>query len=82
MDFRAYREVMDTELRKRTERGENRKVSAEEFTTALVGMTIYPFIARQSTLYSGQMDDEKFRQHVAGVRAMIPEMIMGWLHAR
>ena len=79
MDFRNYRAVMQRELDAMAERNEARPITPDEFIVALVGMTIYPFLSRNTTMYSAGMDEAAYRAHTDRVRVMIPEMIMGWL---
>ena len=79
MDFKNYRAIMQIELDALADTDTARSVTADEFIAALVGMTIYPFLCRKTTMYSADMDDAAYRAHTDRVRVMIPGMIMGWL---
>lgn len=80
IDFRASSIVLAEELERLTAAGEIRTISVQGFTSALVGMTIYPFITKGTVLYAGEYDEAQFLAFVEEQRRIIPAMIFGYLY--
>jgi AcrR family transcriptional regulator len=79
VDFKHAAMVLTGKLVELSEAGKARSISAAGFTSALVGMTIYPFITKGSVLYAGAYDEAQFLAFVEEQRRVIPEMILGYL---
>lgn len=79
VDFRHSATILATRLAELSASGKARDLTAVAFTTALVGMTIYPFITKGSVLYAGAYDEAQFLGFVEEQRRVIPEMILGYL---
>ncbi len=79
VDFKDSAIVLTSKLAELEKAGKIRHMSAASFTSALVGMTIYPFITKGSVLYAGAYDEAQFLAFVEEQRRVIPEMILSYL---
>ncbi|OAV43683.1 TetR/AcrR family transcriptional regulator [Lewinella sp. 4G2] len=79
VDFKDSAIVLTAKLAALEKSGKIRSMSVPSFTSALVGMTIYPFITKGSVLYAGEYDEAQFLQFVEEQRRVIPAMILGYL---
>lgn len=79
VDFRASARVLAPQLKELADTGEIRPISVPNFLTALVGMTIYPFITRASMIYGNELEESEYTAVINEQRKMIPEMIIGYL---
>ncbi|MEM6769122.1 MAG: TetR/AcrR family transcriptional regulator [Bacteroidota bacterium] len=79
VDFRESTRVLEPQLQALAAAGEIRPISTPNFISALVGMTIYPFITKTSMYYAHNLDDEGYEKVLEEQRRMIPEMIIGYL---
>jgi len=79
IDFRQSNLILEPQLKELAAAGEIRPISTPNFVSALVGMTIYPFITRASMHYAHDLDAEGYQQVLEEQKRMIPEMIIGYL---
>ena len=82
IDFQLAERVVSQQLKELMEAGEIRPISTNNFLSALVGMTIYPFIAKNGILHNSALTEADFGQILAEQKRMIPEMIIGYLWGR
>ena len=79
VDFRHSAAVLKDELAAHAASGRGRPLTPPAFISALVGMTIYPFITKGSVLYAGAFDEAHFLAFVEEQRRVIPDMILSYL---
>lgn len=73
---------LSQQLREEAEAGNIRPIEPLQFVILLISNIAFPFIARPVINYIGGFDDTGFRAFVETRKAMIPEMIMGYLRQR
>lgn len=79
VDFRLANRVISQQLKDLEQAGVIRHISLNNFTSALVGMTIYPFITKNGILHNSEMSEADFERVLEEQKQMIPEMIIGYL---
>lgn len=70
---------LSQQLRQEAEAGTIRAIEPLHFIMLLMSNIAFPFIARPMIDYIGGFDDAGFREFTESRKAMIPEMIMGYL---
>lgn len=79
IDFRHAHNVMEEQLGEMIELKEIQPISTQCFISALVGMTIYPFLTKTSILHTGSFSEDQFKDSMEEHREMIPAMITSYL---
>ncbi|MEO0731805.1 MAG: TetR/AcrR family transcriptional regulator [Bacteroidota bacterium] len=79
IDFRIPHRVVGQQLQELNEAGKIRPMSVYGFISALVGMTIYPFITKNGILHNSQMTGAEFNAFIEEQKVIIPAMINGYL---
>ncbi|MEM1359358.1 MAG: TetR/AcrR family transcriptional regulator [Bacteroidota bacterium] len=80
IDFKESTRVLRPQLESLAAKGKIRPISPANFISALVGMTIYPFITRTSMYYAHELDDAGFHEVLEEQKRMVPAMIIGYLY--
>lgn len=78
-DFRLSDEFLSHQLEELHRAGEIRKISVGSFISAMVGFTVFPFMAKQTMIRAMDMTDEDFEALLDEQKQIIPEMIIGYL---
>ncbi|WP_116126344.1 TetR/AcrR family transcriptional regulator [Lewinella sp. IMCC34183] len=79
VDFREGYEVVAADLRALSAKQKIRPISAPVFINALVGMTIYPFLTRNTIQQTASVRGTEFQEMLAEQRRVVPEMIIAYL---
>lgn len=81
VNFREWTAMITACLDQAVAAGEIRPVAPFDFISNLVGMTVYPFLTRTTTMYELEIDAAGFRERVEARKASVPAMMWGWLRA-
>ncbi len=79
VDFRQSTLILEPQLKELIANGEIRPIETPNFVSALVGMTIYPFITRASIFYANDLDEAGYQHVLEEQKRIVPEMIINYL---
>lgn len=71
----ALRHRLDEQLRERAAAGAIRAITPEQFLVTLLGLVVFPFLARPALQIAFGMDDEAFGRFLDERRAALPRVI-------
>lgn len=79
VDFNHCYQIIRADLERLHAAKHIRQMSPSSFITAMVGMTIYPFITKRTVLGTADFQEADFHQFLEVQKTVIPEMILGYL---